>query len=184
MYRIGNDKRKTQSANLICKGLDKLMLTLDYNDITVTNIVNTSGVGRATFYRLFDDKSDVVLYKMESVFTELICREGPYSNSNMIVISIFEICLDQKELFLSLIKANLYGEFQTRIAFILEEKLKFIKERVGLDERSWQYFIHVRAAMLLTALRVAITQFDVEKPLDILETLNTLFGKQPVLLNS
>lgn len=69
MYRIGNDKRKTQSAKLICRGLEELMRTQDYNDISITHIINAFGVGRATFYRLFDDKSDVVLYQMESVFT-------------------------------------------------------------------------------------------------------------------
>lgn len=183
MYRIGNDKRKTQSAKLVCKGLEELMRTLDYNDITITSIVNTSGVGRATFYRLFDDKSDVVLYQMESVFTELLRSVGPYSDSNAMVEALFEICFGQKEFFLSLIKANLYGEFQTRLANILSQKLSFVKERTGLDDRSWQYFIQVRTAMLLSALRVAITQFNEDNPPDVLETLNKLFGKQPALFN-
>lgn len=49
MYRIGNDKRKTQSARLVCRGLEELMRTHNYNDITVTSLINTSGVGRATF---------------------------------------------------------------------------------------------------------------------------------------
>ncbi len=181
MYRIGNDKRKTQSAKLICKSLEELMRVQDYNDITVTQIVSASGVGRATFYRLFDDKSDVVLYRMESVFTDLIRRMGPHTDSNVVVKSLFDIWLAQKELFLSLIKANLYGEFQTRLTFIIGEKLKFIKEDVGLDDRNWQYFIHIRAAMLFTALRVAITQFDEDNSLNISDTLNDLFGKQPVI---
>lgn len=91
MYRIGNDKRKTQSAKLVCKGLEELIQTQGYNDITITNIVNASGVGRATFYRLFDDKSDVILYQMESVFTELILRVESSSESEEIVTSLFEI---------------------------------------------------------------------------------------------
>ncbi len=183
MYRIGNDKRKTQSAKLIWSGLENLMQTQNYNDISITNIIKVSGVGRATFYRLFDDKSDVILYRMESVFTELIGRMGPHTDSNIIIKSLFEIWLDQKELFLSLINANLYGEFQTRLAFILGEKLKFIKERIALDDRSWQYFIQIRSAMLLTALRVAITQFNEDNPVVISETLNYLFGKQPAIFS-
>jgi AcrR family transcriptional regulator len=181
MYRIGNDKRKTKSAKLICTGLEELIRTYNYNDISITQIIDASGVGRATFYRLFDEKSDVVLYQMESVFTELLWRVGPYSDSNVIIKSLFEVWLDHKELFLSLIKANLYEEFQTRLAFIIGEKLNFIQEGVGLDNRSWQYFIHIRAAMLFTALRVAVTQFNEDNPLDILDTLNSLFGKQPAI---
>ncbi len=181
MYRIGNDKRKKQSAKLICQGLEELIRTHNYEDISITNIVKTSGVGRATFYRLFDDKSDVVLYQMEEVFTELIWRVGPFTDSDVIVKYLFEVWLGHKELFLSLIKANLYGEFQTRLAFIIGDKLNFIQEEVGLDNRSWQYFIHVRAAMLFTAVRVAITQFNEDNPIEITDTLNRLFGKQPAI---
>lgn len=184
MYRIENDKRKIQSAKLICKGLEALMQIQDYNNITVTQIVNASGVGRATFYRLFDDKSDVVLYQMELVFTELIQRMGPNTDSDVVVRSLFDIWLSQKDLFLSLIKANLYEEFQTRLSFIVGEKLRFIKEGVDLDDRNWQYFIHIRAAMLFTALRVAITQFSEDDAITISNTLNNLFGKQPAIFKS
>ncbi|MNC21264.1 hypothetical protein D3C75_692340 [compost metagenome] len=159
------------------------MRTQDFNDITVTNIVNLSGVGRATFYRLFDDKSDVVLYQMELVFTELIERTGPYSDSTAMVEALFELCFGRKEFFLSLIKANLYGEFQIRLANILSEKLSFVKDKYDLDDRSWQYFIQVRTAMLLAALRVAITQFSDDNPPEVLETLNKLFGKQPAFFH-
>ncbi|WP_025692173.1 TetR/AcrR family transcriptional regulator [Paenibacillus zanthoxyli] len=184
MYHIENDKRKTQSAKLICKGLEELMRTQDYNNITVTQIVNASGVGRATFYRLFDDKSDVVLYQMELVFIGLIQRMGPNTDSNVVIRSLFDIWLSQKDLFLSLIKANLYEEFQTRLSFIIGEKLRFIKEGVNLDDRNWQYFIHIRSAMLFTALRVAITQFKEDDAITISNTLNNLFGKQPVIFKS
>lgn len=184
MYRIGNDKRKIQSALLICRGMEELLATQNYNDISVTQIINASGVGRATFYRLFDNKSDVVLYQMESVFNELIQRMGPHTDSNVVVKSLFDIWLSQKELFLSLVKANLYGEFQTRLSFVIGEKLKFIKEGIGMDDRNWQYFIHIRAAMLFTALRVAITQFNEDNSQDISETLINLFGKQPIIFKS
>lgn len=184
MYHIGNDKRKTQSAKLICKGLEELMQTQDYNRITVTQIVGASGVGRATFYRLFDDKSDVVLYQMESVFDELIRRMGSHTDPNVVVKALFDLWLAQKELFLSLIQANLYGEFQTRLSFVIGEKLRFIKESIGLDDRRWQYFTHIRAAMLFAALRVAITQFSEDTSLDISDTLDDLFGKQPAIFQS
>ena len=181
MYRIGKDKRKMQSAKLICKGLEELMRTRDYHDISVTHIIAASGIGRATFYRLFDDKSDVVLYQMESVFTELIERARPFSDPNEMVEALFKLCFGQKEFLLSLLEANLYGELQTRLADILSSKLSFVKDRVGLDDRNWQYFIQVRTAMLLAALRVAITQFSEDQPADVLETLNKLFGNQPAI---
>lgn len=181
MYRIGNDKRKTQSANLIYKGLEELMRTHDYSDITISHIINTSGIGRATFYRLFDEKSDVVLYQMETVFTEFIQRMGPHTDAKVVIKSLFDIWLDHKVLFSSLIKANLYEEFQNRLVLIVGEKLRFIKVNVDMDERHWQYFINIRAAMLFTALRVAITQFHEDNSQDISDIMNDLFGKKPAI---
>lgn len=184
MYRIGKDKRKKQSAELIYRGFEGLMQTHDYIDISVSHIINASGIGRATFYRLFDDKSDVVLYQMELVFTELIQRMGPHTDAKVVIKSLFDIWLAHKVLFSSLIKSGLYEEFQTRLVLIVEEKLKFIKINVGLDDRRWQYFINIRAAMLFTALRVAITQFHKDNSQDISDTLNELFGKKPAIFKN
>lgn len=184
MYRIGNDKRKKQSAELIYRGFEGLMRTHDYIDISISRIINASGIGRATFYRLFDDKSDVVLYQMELVFTEFIQCMGPHTDANVVIKSLFDIWLAHKVLFSSLIKSGLYEEFQTRLVLIVEEKLKFIKINVGLDDRRWQYFINIRAAMLFTALRVAITQFHKDNSQDISDTLNELFGKKPAIFKN
>ncbi|MEK4045131.1 hypothetical protein NSU18_15885 [Paenibacillus sp. FSL H8-0048] len=35
----------------------------------------------------------------------------------------------------------------------------------------------------MSALRVAITQFNEDNPVEVLETLNKLFGKQPALFH-
>lgn len=62
MYHIKADKRSLASARLISQGLNRLLQAKDFDSITVTDIVNEAGVGRATFYRLFDNTTDVLTY--------------------------------------------------------------------------------------------------------------------------
>ncbi|MDR3293092.1 MAG: TetR/AcrR family transcriptional regulator [Clostridiales bacterium] len=180
MYRIGNDKRKRDSARLICDGLNSLMQKKPYSILTVTEIAECAGVGRATFYRLFDDKSDVILYQTEAIFSALsahIANEKTNSIDDLLN-TLFDIWLNKKTLFLSLIDANLYEWFQTQVSSIIETKFSFIKEFARLDIRNWKYFINVRVSMLFAALRVAVTQYPDDTPAAIIDTLNYLFSNQ------
>lgn len=63
MYHIKPDKRSQQSARLICEGLISCLKKKSFDKITITDIQKESNVGRATFYRLFDNISDVLSYQ-------------------------------------------------------------------------------------------------------------------------
>jgi len=49
----------------IVQALFKLMNEYEFNKINVTDIVEKAGVGRATFYRYFKRKEDVLIYYFE-----------------------------------------------------------------------------------------------------------------------
>lgn len=65
MYHIKEDKRAKKSAELVVKALDECLEATNFEDLTITEICNVSTIGRATFYRLFDDLEDVLAYKCE-----------------------------------------------------------------------------------------------------------------------
>lgn len=69
MYRIKNDKRVTDSAALLCEALYKCMQDKAMQDITVSELCSVAGVGRATFYRIFDTPVDVLTYA-----SDLLCE--------------------------------------------------------------------------------------------------------------
>jgi len=71
MYHVKNDKRSVRSANLIYNALRGLMAQKDFEAITVTELVEQAGVGRATFYRAFDSIDDVLRLKCDQRFEEL-----------------------------------------------------------------------------------------------------------------
>lgn len=67
MYHIANDKRARRSADLISESLMRLVVEKDFANVTITDIQRESGVGRATFYRLFDNTADVLLYLIDQI---------------------------------------------------------------------------------------------------------------------
>ena len=71
MYHIRNDKRCLRSAEAISEALGELLDRKPFMDITVTDIQRTAGIGRSTFYRLFDTIDDVVRYIVDVKFREI-----------------------------------------------------------------------------------------------------------------
>jgi AcrR family transcriptional regulator len=167
MIRIGNDVRQAQSARLICEGLLRLIAQKPYNAITVAALAEEAGVGRATFYRLFDSKEDAVLFCMERVFDELLRKLPPGCGARGVMTALLDVWLAQKPLFLALLEAGLYERFQTLLAKIVEEKLLFLREAWGFDARGWHYFVQIRAGMFFAALRVAIVDYPQDAAEDI-----------------
>lgn len=74
MYHIPNDKRARRSAEALCAGLLDCLEHKSYTDVTVRDLSMASGVSRATFYRLFDNVSDIFLWKCDSIMTTALDR--------------------------------------------------------------------------------------------------------------
>ncbi len=60
MYHIPQDKRAQTSAQKIESSLERLLETHAFNQISVSQICDESGVSRTTFYRLFDIPADII----------------------------------------------------------------------------------------------------------------------------
>jgi AcrR family transcriptional regulator len=163
------------------------MLEMNYEEITVTGIAMRSGVGRATFYRLFDDKPDVIMYQIEETFAEIFAKSvsdgKKVKDVDSILLLVFRVWMKKKNLFFALIKANLYNDYQNRIVVLIGQRLSFVKDDIHLDDKNWKYFVEIRSAMLFAALKVAITCYSEDSPEDIVQTLNFLFENQKNILN-
>lgn len=72
MYHIKSDKRSQKSAQLITASFLNLTKSKSFQNITITDIEKESGVARSTFYRLFDNTVDVLSYKCDQIFQNLI----------------------------------------------------------------------------------------------------------------
>ncbi len=70
MYHIKNDARSKKSANKIVEAFSNCLKTTEYEQLTVVQIQKCSGVGRTTFYRLFDNISDILVYQIDKAYDE------------------------------------------------------------------------------------------------------------------
>lgn len=93
MYHIKADKRSQKSATLICQGLRQCLTRKMFDRITVTDIQKASTVGRATFYRLFDSKSDVLAYECDLMFNQI-------SDASMATLSPADILMAHITIFM------------------------------------------------------------------------------------
>ncbi len=80
MYHISNDLRAKKSAQNIGNGLLNCLQSKNFTEITVTDVQKASSVGRATFYRLFDNITDVLSYLCDNIF-EKAGREFEAANN-------------------------------------------------------------------------------------------------------
>lgn len=72
MYHIPDDNRARKSAASISDALLSCLKNTEFNDISVSGLARKSGVGRSTFYRLFDTTIDVLSYLCDSIFEEMV----------------------------------------------------------------------------------------------------------------
>ena len=95
----------------IIQALFKLMDEYTFEKITVTDIVNKAGVGRATFYRHFKTKEDVLVYFFNHTTREFMSEQRYYPRCKQDYIDItkraFSLFKEQKEPLKLLRKAHL-----------------------------------------------------------------------------
>ena len=108
MYHISDDKRARQSADLIWNGLVDCMNQKDFTEITVTDLQKASGVARTTFYRAFDNLSDILYWKCDTCFREALsgCTPSMFLNEVDFAKHYFKYWMEHSEILEWLIKIN------------------------------------------------------------------------------
>lgn len=95
----------------IVQALFKLMSEYEYEKISVTDIAEKAGVGRATFYRYFKRKEDVIVYYFEHNTKSFIFSQRFYPRCKddyiKVVKSVLELFKENKEPFKLIRKARL-----------------------------------------------------------------------------
>lgn len=65
MYHVKEDRRQINSAKNIVTGLFEILEKKKLEDITISEVSEYVKVGRATFYRSFDNLNDVLYYAVD-----------------------------------------------------------------------------------------------------------------------
>ena len=99
------------TRHYIVTALFKLMHEYEYEKIAVTDIVRKAGVGRATFYRYFRSKEDVIVYYFEHNTREFVFARRIYPRCRedyvQVVTDVLAMFQKQKEPFKLIKQAHL-----------------------------------------------------------------------------
>ena len=108
MYHISNDKRTRQSAELIYHGLLDCLNHKSYENITITDLQKATGVARTTFYRSFDNMSDVLFWKCDLCFQEVLNSYIPVKTMDEMDLSrhYFTYWMSHSDILALLIQVN------------------------------------------------------------------------------
>lgn len=101
-----NEGRNLYVVRQITKAVLKLMQNKNLSDLTISQICDEAGVGRASFYRNFESKEDVLHKHLKDLANEWTNQHEGLKNYN-IVEAIFDHFWTHKELFIMLYRQGL-----------------------------------------------------------------------------
>ena len=154
MYHISNDKRTRQSAELIYQGLLECLKHKSYDSITVSDLQKASGVARTTFYRSFDNMSDVLFWKCDRCFHEVLSSYTPTEFMDEIDLSrhYFTYWMSHGDILELLVKINrqdIIYACHMKNAEILHQRYAGLPD---LDSTYGRYYMAVRTGFTIGVL--------------------------------
>ena len=155
MYHVSDDVRVQKSAKLICEGLGKCMEEKPFDKIKISDIYEKSFVSRATFYRLFDSKTDVLSYECDKLMSERAqtVEHADFSNKLDLAIYSINLWLSHKTLIKAIVENHLYWilyETHRKNADILKK----IYNLPYSDEKQLDYFVANLTSLICCTLSV------------------------------
>lgn len=155
MYHISKDRRAAQSAELIYHGLLKCLEKKPFDQITISDIQKESSVARTTFYRCFDNLSDVLYWRCERCFKEVLCDFEPsrFPSELELARHYFSYWMTHSDILALLIQINrqdIIYACHMKNAKALEQSFGALP---GLDETDARYFMAIRTGVTISVLK-------------------------------
>lgn len=176
MYHIKKDKRSTTSANMLYHVLTECLKTKSFEEISITEITTLATVSRSTFYRNFDELIDILYWKCDQQFSEVLSgyvSEGKHEKLGLLEYvfaywqkysEILEILLDMKRIDI------IYDCFARNSMPVLN----LLRERVDIPKEQENYFMAIRIGIFVGIVQTWITGGKQETA----RQLSTMIGKQ------
>lgn len=143
MYHISNDLRAKKSAQKIGTGLLKCLNNKSFTEITVTDVQKISSVGRATFYRLFDNITDVLSYLCDSIFEKVgleFKKMNKFNHKESILFFIQE-WMNNKTLLKAIVDSNRIDLLYDAHNKYIRKNLDFFFSGISIDDEHANYLL-------------------------------------------
>ena len=181
MYHISKDKRSKESAELIYRSLLECIQNKPYDLITISDLQKVSGVARTTFYRSFDMISDVLYWKCDSCFYEVLGNYRPsvFKGELELARHYFQYWMQHSDILELLIQINrqdIIYSCHMKNADILQNRFGKLP---GMVMKHGNYFMAIRTGFTISVLTAWLKDGRKETPEEIVEIIQ----EQLMLLN-
>ncbi len=175
------DMRVKYTREWTFEALHNLLETKEYENIKISEIITKAGISRATFYRNFSNKDDIVKLKVKMFFEYFYLDIVNYykhidHNDETILISRFFNSIDEEEKLTStVIKTNLEYLMEQGILQIInmqkDQFYKLVKPNKNIDK----YTMEIVASSAWTLLSRWIKTGKQESALELVDIYLTTF---------
>jgi AcrR family transcriptional regulator len=174
MYHISKDKRCEASAEQMYEGLEKAMAIKAFDDISISDIQKYSYVARTTFYRSFDTISDILYWKCDVCFKEVLRGFAPqeFMNEVNLLRHYLSYWMKHSEILEQLMAINRIDIIYSCHMKNAEELAKEYGAIPNMDEVSSRYFMAVRTGLTISVLTAWLKGGKKETPDQIQNLLN------------
>lgn len=175
MYHIKDDKRSRASAELIYQGLAQILRWKPFDFVTVTDVLRISGVGRATFYRNFDNLIDVLQMKCDQCFQEVLTRyleeHTTAQEPQAFLIHFFRYWIEHRELLELLVAMNRQDIiYASHFKYSTPITARFLPE-VDTKSEEYVYFMTMRTSITVGVLTAWVKTGRSKTPEQLVELL-------------
>jgi AcrR family transcriptional regulator len=171
MYDIEKlDMRIKYTREWTFEALTKLLEVKKYDDIKISEIINKAGISRATFYRNFSSKDDIVKLKVRMMFIDFykdmltVYKQHMPTDETILVAEFFKRVDGEEKVIDTVIKTNLeYLMVEGILQIITYYKDRFY-ELVKTSSRTEEYTMDIVASSTWTLLSRWYKTGKVETP--------------------
>lgn len=157
-YNKKVDLRIQNTRSWTFDALVKLLEQKDFNKINISEIIEKAGISRATFYRNFSTKDDIVKTRVKTMFTSfyaaLISRYklAGIQDEQFLVAAFFNTVDEEEKVIDTVIKCNLEYLMVDGILEIINYYKEQFYKRLKTDLVAEEYTIEIVASSAWTLL--------------------------------
>jgi AcrR family transcriptional regulator len=147
-FRPKGDRRIVRTRNALGDALVTLMKEKNFDDITVQDVLDRAGVGRATFYVHFSGKDDLFMTDVEQAmewFSSALERQGAGGKRLLPVAEFFGHIRDVRQFYAALVKSGKIHDVQELgkglFARSIEQRLKAADLKMEPAQRSAHAYV-------------------------------------------
>ena len=151
---------KPDTKRIFAEALESLIETKSFASITIKDIIARSGGSRATFYRHFKDKYDLMNWVFKNQMNAFSWSEFNYSSLEDIYAKAIRIIYDKRRFFSNIVSYDKQNSF---IEFLYDYGMRYfdkaLKRKLGTNtlpkdlEFSAAYFCHASSAIFINWIK-------------------------------